>query len=64
MQITSKHVGVLLGFGFGWLVVQYSFVQAIFVLAMAIAGWVVGRVLDGEIDVTQYIRRVGPNDLE
>lgn len=64
MQLTSKHLGALLGFGFGWLVVQYGFVAAVFVLAMAAAGWVVGRILDGELDVSQYIRRQDPMDLE
>ncbi|MGV3719433.1 MAG: DUF2273 domain-containing protein [Actinomycetota bacterium] len=64
MKLTSKHIGILLGFGFGWIVVQHGFVKAVFVLAMAAIGWVIGRVLDGEIDVSQYIRRGGVDDLE
>jgi len=64
MRFTSKHIGLLLGFGFGWIVVQFGIVKAVFVLAMAAVGWIVGRVLDGEIDVSQYIRRNGPDDLE
>jgi uncharacterized membrane protein len=64
MKLTSKHIGILLGFGFGWIVVQHGFVKGVFVLAMAAVGWVIGRVLDGEIDVSQYIRRRGVDDLE
>ena len=64
MKLSSKHIGILLGFGFGWLVLQHGFPKAVFVLAMAAVGWVIGRVLDGEIDVSQYIRRRGVDDLE
>jgi uncharacterized membrane protein len=64
MRPSTKHVGALLGFGFGWLIVQYGFVAAVFVLAMALAGWAVGRVLDGELDISQYIRPREPADLE
>lgn len=64
MPITSKHVGALLGFGFGWLIVQYGIVSAVFVGALALGGWAVGRVLDGEIDVSAYIRPRGPQDFE
>jgi len=64
MPISSKQLGALLGFGFGWLVVQYGFVSAVFVGAMALGGWAVGRVLDGEIDLSAYIRPRGPQDLD
>jgi hypothetical protein len=64
MPFTSKQLGAFLGFGFGWLVVQYGFYKALFVGVMALGGWAVGRVLDGEIDLSAYIRPRGPQDLE
>jgi uncharacterized membrane protein len=64
MAFTSKHLGTLVGFGFGWLVVQYGFVRAVFVIAMAAAGWAVGRVLDGELDISRFIRTCDPQDFE
>ena len=57
MQVSSKHVGALIGLAFGWALVEKGFVVAVFVVAMALAGWAVGRVLDGELDVSQYLRR-------
>lgn len=64
MPLNSKHIGALLGFGFGWLVVQYGFIAAVFVIAMAAAGWTVGRVLEGEIDVSAYLPRRDTQDFE
>jgi uncharacterized membrane protein len=64
MQVRSKHVGALVGLGVGWLIVQYGLIAAVFVLALAAAGWAVGRVLDGEIDVSRYVHRSDSQDLE
>ena len=64
MRMSSKHVGALLGLGFGWLVVQYGFFKAVFVAVVALLGWFLGRIVDGELDVTQYIRRRDAEDLE
>jgi uncharacterized membrane protein len=57
MQVNSKHIGALVGLAFGWMVVEKGFVVAVFLAAMALAGWAVGRVIDGELDVSQYLRR-------
>jgi hypothetical protein len=35
MPFTSKQLGALLGFGFGWFIVQYGFYKAVFVGVMA-----------------------------
>lgn len=64
MQLNAKILGAVFGFGFGWLVVQYGLVQAVFVLAMAAVGWIIGRVVEGELDISQYARRQEPLDLE
>ena len=63
-SFSSKHLGVLVGFGFGWLIVQYGFFKAFFVIVLAGAGWAVGRVLDGEIDLSRYLPRRDGQDLE
>ena len=60
-MMPMKYAGALAGLVFGYLILRFGFIKAVFVLALAAVGWVIGRVLDGEIDVTSYIRR---NDLE
>ena len=64
MDIRSKHVGALLGFGFGWLIVHYNVFIAVFLAVMAAAGWFVGRILDGEADLSDYVSRRRGEDLE
>lgn len=64
MRLTSKHVGALLGLGFGWLIVQYGFFKAVFVAVLALLGWLLGRIVDGELDLTQFIRQRDVEDLE
>jgi uncharacterized membrane protein len=61
MQLQAKHVGALAGLLFGYLFVRFGFIQAVFVLTIGAVGWIIGRVLDGEVDVTSYLRR---NDIE
>jgi len=60
-MMPMKYAGALAGLVFGYLILRFGFIAAVFVLALGLVGWVIGRVLDGEIDVTSYIRR---NDLE
>ncbi len=63
MEIRSKHVGALLGLAFGWLIVQYNIYIAVFLAVMAGLGWFIGRVLDGEADLSEYIpRRRDPDE--
>ncbi len=62
MQVTAKHLGALYGLGLGWLIIQYGIVKAGFVVGVTVLGWMVGRILDGEVDVSSYIRR--REDLE
>lgn len=57
MQFRAKHVCALLGFFFGWLIVHYNFFIAVFLAVTAALGWFVGKVLDGETDISEYIRR-------
>jgi uncharacterized membrane protein len=64
MKLGSKHVGALLGLGFGWLAVQYGPFKAVFVAAVVGIGWFIGRVLDGETDISDYVRRRGPEEME
>ena len=61
MPMQAKYAGALAGLVFGYLILRFGFKGAVFVLAIGAVGWIVGRVLDGEIDITSYIRR---NDLE
>jgi hypothetical protein len=64
MQIRSKHIAAVLGFGFGWLIVHYGIYIAVFLAVMAGAGWFLGRILDGEADLSDYIGRRRNGDLE
>ncbi len=64
MQIKAKHVGAVLGFGFGWLIVHYNIFIAVFLAVTAIGGWYLGRVLDGETDIVEYLARRRNQDLE
>jgi hypothetical protein len=64
MQLRTKHIGALVGFAFGWLIIQYGIVNAVFMLALAAAGWFVGRILDGEAQLSDYIRQRDDRDLE
>jgi uncharacterized membrane protein len=64
MQLRSKHIGGLLGFGLAWIFIQYGFFPGVFVLVVALLGWTVGRILDGEIDVIEFLRRRSGEDLE
>lgn len=64
MQIRAKHLCALVGLAFGLLVVHYGVIKAIFVVAMVFVGWCVGRILEGELDLNDYIKRRGPDDFE
>jgi len=64
IQIRSKHVGALLGLGVGWIIVEHGLVAGVFVGVAAALGWALGRVLDGELDLTDYLRRREREDIE
>lgn len=57
MRLSPRHYCSFLGLAFGFLILHYGFVQAVFLAAMAAAGWFVGRVLEGEIDLSEFARR-------
>ncbi|MFN3653639.1 MAG: DUF2273 domain-containing protein [Armatimonadota bacterium] len=56
MYLSSKHICALAAFGLAWFFVEYGFFKTVFVLAMIVAGWFIGRVLDGELDISDYVR--------
>lgn len=63
VRITSKHVGALLGLGIGWIIVRHGLVEAVFVLVVVAIGWIVGRIVDGELEVQDLLpRRREPDD--
>ena len=64
IHVRFKHIGALLGLAFAWFVVQYGFFQAVFVAVAVGLGWFLGRILDGEVDVAEYVRRRDVEDLE
>jgi hypothetical protein len=57
MQIKTRHLGAVMGFAFGWLIIEKGLPLAVFVGVVAAVGWVIGRVLDGEIDLQDFVRR-------
>jgi len=64
MRLQTKHICGLVALGFALLVIQYGFMKALLAAVITFAGWTVGRILDGEIDITRYIRRVQGDDLD
>ena len=63
-RLKLKHAGAAVGLLFGWLIVQYGFFRALFVAVLAGIGWVIGRILDGELDVSEYLSRRDRENLE
>jgi uncharacterized membrane protein len=63
-HVRAKYVGLLAGLFFGWIVIHYGFFKAVFVAVLAAAGWYLGRVLDGELDISGYVRRPDHEELE
>jgi len=63
-KIRSKHIGALLGLAFGWVAVQYGFYQAVFVAVLTAAGWWIGKVLDGETSLLEYLQRRRDDELD
>jgi uncharacterized membrane protein len=57
MHFSRKHFGAVAGALFGWLIIQYGLFKAVFVLAALVAGWYVGRVLDGEVELGDLVQR-------
>lgn len=60
----ASHLGLIVGLAFGFAVIHYGFVPGVFLAATAVVGWLVGRVLDGDIDVSRYVRPRDRGDLE
>jgi uncharacterized membrane protein len=58
----TKYVGAAFAFAFGLVILQFGFFQALFVAVLALLGWIIGKVCDGEIDVIRLLQR--DQDLE
>jgi uncharacterized membrane protein len=63
-RMKLKYAGAALGLLFGWLIVQYGFFRALFVLVLAVIGWMIGRILDGEVDISEYLALRDRENLE
>jgi hypothetical protein len=55
--MTRTALGVLVGVALGLTVAFGSFGQMLIVAVFAIAGFVVARVLDGDLDLSAYLSR-------
>jgi uncharacterized membrane protein len=64
MQVRTKYIGILVGLGIGWIIVQHGLIKGIFVLAVALVGWTIGRIMDGEIDVIEFLRRRSGEEVD
>ncbi|HEU4753802.1 MAG TPA: DUF2273 domain-containing protein [Armatimonadota bacterium] len=62
--VRAKYVGLFVGLFAGWLIVQYGLFKAAFVGLAALVGWTIGRILEGELDISHHFRRPGDQDLE
>jgi hypothetical protein len=55
MRISATLVGLMVGIALGFGAVIDGFVGFIVMLVLAAAGLIVGRVVDGELDLTDYL---------
>ena len=53
----TKLAGLVVGLALGLAIALGGFTEASVVALFGLAGWLVAKVLDGEIDVQQYIDR-------
>jgi len=60
--MNGKLVGMVVGFGLGWAMIEFGFVAAVFVAVCALAGWGIGKVVDGEISLYAILDRISPRD--
>ena len=51
----TKLAGLVVGLALGLAIALGGFTEACVVALFGLAGWIVAKVLDGEIDVQQYI---------
>lgn len=57
--MTSTHVGLIAGMGLGLAAVVGGFAGFLLVAALGAIGLVLGRVLDGELDLSAVVRTKG-----
>lgn len=62
--LKTKHIGAILGLLLGLAFHYYGFEVTVFLAAMTALGWTLGRAADGEIDLSEMLRRRSGEDLE
>jgi uncharacterized membrane protein len=62
--LRPKVLGAAGGALFGWLIVQYGLFAAAFIVLLGVVGWLAGRVIEGELDLSAYMRRPVDRELE
>ncbi len=60
----TKLICAVAGLVLAWLIVHYGFYRAVFVVVGGLAGWYVGRILEGEIRPFEMLRRAEGDDHE
>ena len=55
--MSGRQFGFLAGFLFVWLWVSAGFLSAVAAVVVGILGYMAGRVLDGEVDLHEWIDR-------
>jgi len=55
--MAGKTVGALIGFGLGWAMIQFGFLAAVFIGVCALAGFFIGRIVDGEVSLVELLDR-------
>lgn len=56
-MITNAQLGVLIGFIIGVAWIAFGFESAILGILFGVAGYFVGRIVDGQVDIQSYIQR-------
>jgi membrane protein implicated in regulation of membrane protease activity len=56
-KMSNTQFAILMGFLAGVFWIAFGFIAVLLGIVLAIAGYFVGRVLDGQIDLQSYIQR-------
>ena len=61
--VRPKVLGAAAGALIGWLIVQYGLFAAAFIVLLGVIGWLAGRLIEGELDLSGF-RRPADRELE
>jgi uncharacterized membrane protein len=60
--MNAKVIGALVGLVFGLAILHYGLIATVFILVCALAGWWIGRIVEGEISLAEILDRFSTRD--